>query len=652
MTRANHLGCPPSGALLVAGALGLAVFYNGPQITLLAGAQALLVLWLALALIRRDDGVPIPATAIAMAVGCFWGWLALSLSWSPVPGTSVMVFWWVGSLALAFWAYALSPECERVWRWAFGLALVGALALCVMALVQLFLLGEPPRATFVNIHSFAAMLMLVALPATAYWLTALQTVGREPERYVLGAALFLLFFTIATTQGRGTTLSLFIGMVTLAGLTYRQARRAGLLAAAGLALGAYIAANLLLQGAIGTRLSTLADPAGAAFPRLLIWKGSLQMALDHPWLGTGLGTYYLLWPQYRDPTDSTLGFFAHNDYLHLWIEAGLAGPVLLLVLYAAVLVHLVRYRKRVPEPSRSIEAAGLFCGLLAISAHSLLDFNLYILPISILAGLTLGRLHELLTAGTAARHWSLRPRAYLRPRVYRLVVALIALFPLSYFVALGTSDYLYNRGFALAGAGDIVGADESFAWAERLTAADDKVMLAHADLYRHLIALLPADSPERPVLYREAMALLDAAQTANPYRATIHAVRARLYEENARLVGPEGPARAAQEYRRALTLDPRFFRTRTSYARMLLETGDRVAARRVLEEGVGYWYFPDPALAHFYEMTASARRDTGDAKGAAEMEDRVRQLKAELSRLAAVRPIAPDRGLPTAAARP
>lgn len=650
MTRANDFRLPPLGAALAAGALGLAVFYNGPQIPLLAGAQALLVLWLARALACGHEGLRIPLSSVTIAVTGFWAWLALSLAWSPVPGISAMTFWWVGSLALAFWAYTLSPERSRLWRAVYRFTLAGAVALCGLALAQLVLRGEPPRASFVNIHSFAAMLMLVALPGLSGWL--LEEGRERRRRYTLGAALFLLFFTIAATQGRGTTLSLFLAIVVLAALVHGQVARARLIAGAGLVLGAYLAANLLLQGAVGTRLSTLADPAGAALPRLLIWKGSVAMALDHPWLGTGLGTYYLLWPPYRDPADSTLGFFAHNDYLHLWIEAGLPAPLLLVALYAAVLASLIRFRRRAPEPAGAVEAAGLFCGLLAVAAHAVLDFNLYILPISILAGLALGRFHELVTEGSAVRYASVRPGVLLRPGVYRLVVALVALFPLTYFAALGLSDWFYQRGFALALAGDFVAADRSFAWAERLHGSDDKALLAHADLYRHLIARLPADAPERPVLYREALALLDDAQAANPYRAMIHAVRARLYQENPGLAGANALALAAAEYRRALALDPRFFNTRAAYARMLLEAGDPGAAREVLEEGARYWYFPDAALVPFYELTARLRREAGDAKGAEELTERVRALRAELARLAAVRPVAPGRGLPTAASAP
>lgn len=651
MTRESRKFRPPAGAVAIAGALGLAVFFHGPQIVLLAGAQMLIVLWLALSLLRRQEGLRAPADAITVTLTCFLAWLALSLSWSPVPALSMMTFWWVGALGLSYWACTVSPERERVWQWASGFAFLGAVALCGMALVQLIVYKQPPRASFINIHSFAAMLVLIALPATARWLAELRT-GRRLPVAALGAGLFLLFFTIATTQGRGTTVSLFLGMGVLAVLTYRQVARTHLAGVAGLAIGAYLCADLLTRGAVGTRISTLADPAIAALPRMLIWKGSFQMALDHWWLGTGLGTYYLIWPRYRDPTDASLGFFAHNDYLHLWIEGGLAAPLVLLALYVAVLVGLIRFRKRAPDPLPSIESAGLFGGLLAIAAHSMLDFNLYVLPISILAGLVLARYRALIGMNPHAVHGAVSSGLFRRPAVFRLAVGVAALLALAYLAALGTSDYFYGRGLALARSGDFAAAGESYAWAGRLNGRDDRVMLAHAELYRHVVARTPADAPERPVLYRAALSLLDDAQSANPLRATVHALRARLYHENPSLSGPSWRTAAMQEYQRALALDPRLFKTRHAYARLLLDAGDRSAGRRVLEDGIHHWYVPNPALVPLYETTARLRREAGDAKGAAEMEDRVRDLSARLARLAPVRPAAPDREPRMAATMP
>lgn len=642
-----------ASALCVAGALGLAVFYHGPQMPLLAGAQFLLVTWIALSLSNSyRDGIRVPLTPVSATLTLFWLWLAVSLAWSAVPVTSIVNFWWVGSLALAFWAYTLAPWRGQVWFHVSRFALIGALVLCAYALVQLFAWRLPPRSVFVNIHSFAALMMLIALPLGGYFLIAWYQRARPHVLYALGASLFVLFFTIAVTEGRGTALSVLLGMIALASLAVRAVGVKPVGVLVGLLLGAYVVANLILHGGFAEgRLATLIDPASAGVPRFLIWRGSWELLMAEPWWGIGLGTYYLAWPPYRDPTDSTLGFFVHNDYLQLWIEAGLPALLLLLGVFGCVLTMLVRLLRQ-PHSSVALrlEALGLFAGLFAVAAHSFVDFNLYILPISIGAGLVLARLHERAAEVLRPRVRVLRPAHLVQPRAYRTIVVLLALFPLSYFIAVGLSDHLYKRGFALAAEGKLPEADNALAWAERLLSGDDKVLTTRADLYRHVLGRLPrTNEPERLVLYETALAMLAEAESANPYRPLIHSVRGRLLHDHADLAGSDWRPRVEASYRKALALDPRFFATRMAYAGLLLEAGSDDEAFRVLDEGIGYWYYPGQPVVAYYQMTAQVARRTGHHARAAEIERRLEELRQAIANTAPARPVVPDLTPPTAA---
>src|SRR5215831_2602764 len=85
------------GAVAASSALGLAVFYYGPQLALLAGAQFLLITWLALSLATSyATGIRLPVTSLSASVTLFWLWLGISLWWTRVPVTSVINFWWMG----------------------------------------------------------------------------------------------------------------------------------------------------------------------------------------------------------------------------------------------------------------------------------------------------------------------------------------------------------------------------------------------------------------------------------------------------------------------------------------------------------------------------------------------------------------------------
>lgn len=640
-----------ASALCAAGALGLAVFYHGPQIPLLAAAQFLLVVWVALAVLGSyADGIRIPVTPVSVTLTLFWLWLGVSLAWSAVPVTSIFNFWWVGSVALVFWAYTLSPQRGQIWFYLSRFAVIGALVLCAYALLQVFVWREPPRSTFVNIHSFAALVMLVALPLGGYFLIAWHRGARPRVLYTLGICLFVLFFTIAATEGRGTALSILLAVAAFTVLAARAVGGKPVAVLVGLLLGAYAAANLILHGgSFEGRLTTLVDPASAGAPRFLIWRASWELLMENPWWGIGLGTYYLAWPPYRDPADDTLGFFVHNDYLQIWIEAGLPGLALLLAVFVSVALMLLRLlRRRKLRVDVRLEALGLFAGLFAVAAHSFVDFNLYILAISAGAGLILGRFHELSGEGQAVRAHVLRPNRVTQRRAYRVVVVLLALFPLLYFVALGLSDHLYKRGFVLAAEGKLTEADNAFAWAARLLPRDDKVLTMRADLYRHVLARLPrTNETERASLYESALSMLDDAESANPYRALVHSVRARLLQENPDLAGADWRARVEASYARALALDPRFFMTRMAYANLFMQSGREEEAMRVLNGGIDHWYYPSQPVLAYYEMTARVTERAGDRVRAAEIERRLAEMRQAISQLAPARPVVPDLTPPT-----
>jgi O-antigen ligase len=67
--------------------------------------------------------------------------------------------------------------------------------------------------------------------------------------------------------------------------------------------------------------------------RLEFFKTSFYTALEHPWFGTGTGSFSTAYAK----TASVLGLESirnpHNEYLHIWIEIGVLGCVLLFFLF-------------------------------------------------------------------------------------------------------------------------------------------------------------------------------------------------------------------------------------------------------------------------------------------------------------------------------
>jgi tetratricopeptide (TPR) repeat protein len=435
--------------------------------------------------------------------------------------------------------------------------------------------------------------------------------------------LFVLFLSVFLAAGRGATLSLLVALLALVAMSFRGIARPAIAALAGLLCLAFLS-TLLLHGEVAARLPQLMQDTS----RWLIWESSWNMLKDAPWHGIGLGMYFLVYPRYRHPDDTTGGYFAHNDYLQFWIETGLPGPLLLLGAGLAVLWYMLRLLRRLPASDpRRIEATGLFAGLLAVAGHSAVDFNFYILSILVVAGLALGRWHELMIESLDGRAVTLTMSSWLRPRVFMPALAALTGIALFHFGGLGVSSVLYHRADEQAYAGQIEAASKSLAVAEMLTPSDDRIPATHAYLLRRSIGLLPkGDVAARRALYEEAQDAIDRAIASNPVRALTHAQRARLLRENPDLAGSEGSARAEAAYREALRLNPLLYETRTRYAEFLLEQRRGAEAREWLEHGVAYRYTPHPDLLPYYRLVQRLRREAGDHPGAAALDTHIESL--------------------------
>jgi len=99
---------------------------------------------------------------------------------------------------------------------------------------------------------------------------------------------------------------------------------------------------------------------------------------NYLWTGSGLGTYYLTFPKYREHDIRAFFDHAHNDYFEFGVETGIIGLLLvgscfLLSLWVAL---LAQYKRRNPL-NRGISFS-VVMALIAILIHSTVDFNLQI----------------------------------------------------------------------------------------------------------------------------------------------------------------------------------------------------------------------------------------------------------------------------------
>ena len=193
---------------------------------------------------------------------------------------------------------------------------------------------------YANSNDLATITLLALGIALAI---ALSGTSRTVVRLGAGLSVIPLLLVILLTQSRGAVIGLVAGMgPTLAALSAKRPLRAIL---AGGVLALVVA--LTVPASVWERLSgiamltsaetiALADPEGSAEQRFAIQKVALQIVIDNPVFGIGLGAYGLENAKYAPALGRR---DTHNTYLNLAAEAGLPG----LALWCAFVWSVLRY---------------------------------------------------------------------------------------------------------------------------------------------------------------------------------------------------------------------------------------------------------------------------------------------------------------------
>src|ERR1700674_3312046 len=236
--------------------------------------------------------------------------------------------------------------------------------------------GVLPFGPYVNRNHFAGFAELV-LPLALIPLV----LGRvRRERWpVVGLFAVLPIGALFLSASRGGIVSFGAELSVLA-LVMIQRREMGkqLLPGAAVLLVALLLVSWLGVGQILQRLSSVQLLEVTAGKRASMRGDTWGIFLDHPFVGTGLGTLQTVSPAYETLYDGKIVNHTHNDYLEALAETGLAGG-LCCAWFMGVL--FLESQRRLRESSHSFAAALHLSGLvgcMGFLAHSLVDFNLHI----------------------------------------------------------------------------------------------------------------------------------------------------------------------------------------------------------------------------------------------------------------------------------
>ncbi len=290
-------------------------------------------------------------------------------------------------------AFAVFHEMgERPWRRRLLWTIVGVgLLITVTALVQsvsstphrVYGLWQPRWdwavfGPYVNQSHFAGYLLMATPLALGFAIERLAQLGRAWRRkrhgfLALGdregnAAIRIAAIVVVLVAGllaagsRGAVGALFVVMFVLP-LVGRQRRRTLLVVLLLIGLG------VALIG-LGGFLSAL-ESRGIRRSRVDLWADMLPMFPRFPLFGVGLNAFSTAYPAYQTVAKVGPDWVgeAHNEYLQVLLDTGLAGAAVVAAILAIVFARaLVRARASPID-------LGLFGALFGVSLHNLVDFN-------------------------------------------------------------------------------------------------------------------------------------------------------------------------------------------------------------------------------------------------------------------------------------
>lgn len=572
-----------------------------------------------------------PVSAVLVCLGGLWALTLVSAAFSEVFFVSWIYFFIFSTLPLTLGVFLLgrdTPEKLAIaWRGAQGLLAL----LSVYALWQYFF--RPELLFEGRVHEPLTDPNGLAAIFSLGLFMQMRDLTTAAKRTLPGVTLFFLLLAAFLTTGSRTaflSFALLLAIVPMAAGWRILSRRewGGLL---GLVVLAVLTASLVTPTYFAgpLKLAYYSYLNGWEFifgSRGLLWDSTLELIGRHPWTGTGIGTFYLYYPEVRDPLDTTAGFMAHNDTLQFAAEAGIGAACVFVLLCALGVVRTIRAVRRVPrnDPAR---LAILFpaLGLGAMVLHTQMTFNLHVMACLLMTGLVFAVWHQ--ASGTVldrAPHRFTVPASWPTPVIQAGLVLMAVIMAVLAAVPIYTQALLREAEASL-----MIGDVEDFA--DRIDLANFLSRRLNYQPYAiaariPLGVLMQTEEPlpdaDRQRILGEADRLLERAAFLNPRDVGV-------LRQQAQLAGVRGDIAVAEEkLRAALRLNARYLSARMDLATLLEETGREAEGTEVLAAGLSLTYDPrmQDALRSYYLRTLLMLEAAGRKDEAATVKKRLKTL--------------------------
>jgi O-antigen ligase len=236
--------------------------------------------------------------------------------------------------------------------------------------------GGVPFGPYVNRNHFAGFAEL-AIPISLVPLM-LGKVRRE-RRFMISLFALLTVGALFLSASRGgivafgVELIFFLSFVLLQRAGSKHLLTGGVVLLAALSLVSWIGVRQVLS-----RFGSLHSMEVKEDKRASMRHGTWRIFLDHPVLGTGLGTIQLVYPPYETLYDGKVVNHTHNDYLEALAETGILGGLCCAWFIAILFLVALRSLQEAAHTFAAVLRLAALVGCCGILVHSLVDFNLHI----------------------------------------------------------------------------------------------------------------------------------------------------------------------------------------------------------------------------------------------------------------------------------
>jgi len=329
----------------------------------------------------RDGKITYRPSPLNVMVALFYFLMVATLSYTLEPVSTLKAL--IRDTGYIGAGYFLIPKYirseTRLRQTAYGILIIHTVLVLYGFVTQmiggLHIYGKIASPFFIEHCIYAAFVTITFAFLLAFFLDAKP----GSNRFLLGILTALFGLAIVLTFVRAAWFSvLFLLLFYL--YQFRKRKSAVdliILLILGTLLGIVLSVTTDLGALFLQRIDTVTDLRYVAnYDRLDRWAAAWNMWRDHRYLGTGWGAYpdvYFNYQVHRDAYSSTMRMGAHNIYLEIMAETGLAGILLYLLMIYVFYRRAIRLQRAVTSGFQRVFILGLQGAMLTYLIHAFVN---------------------------------------------------------------------------------------------------------------------------------------------------------------------------------------------------------------------------------------------------------------------------------------